>query len=83
MNAQTERGLTFRDFFQHVLKIRSALWQLGMRKGDVLLVLSPNAIEIPIINYATLSIGGILTACNPEYTKGKERSFFSLELWIK
>ncbi|KAI9027765.1 hypothetical protein DFJ74DRAFT_660359 [Hyaloraphidium curvatum] len=40
---------------------------LGVRKGDVIAVFSPNAIEFGLLSYAALKIGAIIAPCNPTY----------------
>ena len=46
----------------------------GLKKGDVVAIISPNCIEWPVIFFAVIAAGGIVTSCNPLYTP-KEISF--------
>ena len=63
-------SLTYRCFFSHVNRAAGALWQTGVRKGDVVLIFSQNTIKTPVIMNAVLSIGAVVTACNPSYKAG-------------
>lgn len=61
--------LSYSDLRHNVRAIAAGLHGLGFRKGDVVLVISPNSIAIPCIYLAILSIGAILTAANPLSTE--------------
>eukprot|EP01018_Ginkgo_biloba_P008122 Gb_04815 [translate_table: standard] len=54
--------------------VRLKLWPLdcmpwGLKKGDVVLLVSPNSIMIPCIYLGILSIGALHTTCNPLNTE--------------
>ena len=66
----TGKSLTFRQLLEDINTVADALWNLGVRKGDVVLIFSTNAIETPVITYALLKIGAVMTACNPLYRAG-------------
>lgn len=48
-----------------VESVATALSNLGIRKGDVILLLSPNSIYFPIICLSVMSLGAIITTTNP------------------
>lgn len=51
---------------QPLLKsVASGLHQMGVAKGDVVLILLPNSIYYPIILLAVLYLGAIVTTMNP------------------
>lgn len=64
-------SLTFPALRHNVRAIAAGLHGLGIRKRDVVLVLSPNSIAIPCIHLAVLSIGAILTTANPFCTENE------------
>jgi len=56
------------DVSRHVA---GALYRRGVRQGDVLLIVSPNSLQFPIIVYATLAVGAVISTANPLYTAGE------------
>jgi len=61
--------LTYSALRLKVRALAAGLHGLGIRKGDVVLVISPNSIALPCIHLAILSIGAILTTANPLSTE--------------
>lgn len=61
--------LSYSALRHNMRAIAAGLHGLGVRKGDVVLVISPNSIAIPCIYLAILSIGAILTTINPLSTE--------------
>lgn len=61
--------LSYSDLRHNMRAIAAGLHGLGVRKGDVVLVISPNSIAIPCIYLAILSIGAILITANPLSTE--------------
>ena len=55
--------------------------RLGVKKGDVLMMVSPNHIFVPIAYLGTVGSGRIFSGANPLYTvDGRERSS-SIVMW--
>lgn len=71
IDASTGERLTFSDVWKSVESVSSALSDYGIRKGDVVLLLSPNSIFFPIVCLSVMSIGAIITTTNPLNTKGE------------
>ncbi|KAK4795974.1 hypothetical protein SAY86_028300 [Trapa natans] len=65
IDAATGRYLTFPDVFRSVDSLSAALSSMGIRKGDVILLLSPNSIFFPIVCLSVMSLGAIITTTNP------------------
>ncbi|PIN04413.1 hypothetical protein CDL12_23048 [Handroanthus impetiginosus] len=66
IDAATGRQLTFSDVWRAVDAVSSSLSDdFGIRKGDVILLLSPNSIYFPIVCLAVMSLGAIITTTNP------------------
>ena len=59
--------LSFREFKDKVSMVGSGLNQLGIRKGDVVLLLSPNSIYVSLCFFGIVSIGAVETTLNPFY----------------
>eukprot|EP01098_Paradermamoeba_levis_P015699 TRINITY_DN8110_c0_g2_i1.p1 TRINITY_DN8110_c0_g2~~TRINITY_DN8110_c0_g2_i1.p1 ORF type:complete len:552 (-),score=193.69 TRINITY_DN8110_c0_g2_i1:75-1676(-) len=53
---------------EHVNKVAHGLDSLGYHKGNVLLMLTPNIIEYPVMVHGALLLGGVVSTCNPAYT---------------
>lgn len=62
-------SLTYSALRHNVRAIAAGLHGLGIRKGDVVLVISPNSLALPCIYLAILSIGAILNTANPLNTE--------------
>ncbi|KAK9059881.1 hypothetical protein SSX86_020585 [Deinandra increscens subsp. villosa] len=71
IDASTGQRLTFSDVWRSVESVSSALSDFGIRKGDVVLLLSPNSIFFPIVCLSVMSLGAIITTTNPLNTKGE------------
>lgn len=48
--------------------LATSLSNLGIRKGHVILLFSPNSLLFPLVSYAVFSLGAILTTTNPVNT---------------
>eukprot|EP00253_Pinus_taeda_P032762 PITA_32762 len=67
-DADSGEKLSFREFKDKVRAVGSGLSQLGIRKGDVVLLFSPNSIYFPLCFFGIVSIGAVATTANPLYT---------------
>eukprot|EP00253_Pinus_taeda_P000264 PITA_00264 len=67
-DADSGEKLSFREFKDKVRAVGSGLSQLGIRKGDVVLLFSPNSIYFPLCFFGIVSIGAVATTVNPVYT---------------
>ncbi|CAL4912417.1 unnamed protein product [Urochloa decumbens] len=67
VDAATGRRVTFPDLWRAVAGAATALASppLGLRKGDVTLILSPNSVSFPVAALAAMSLGAVLTTANP------------------
>lgn len=66
VDAATGRRVTYAQLRRSIRSLASALYHaLGVRKGDVVFVLSPNSLLYPTICLAVLSVGAALTTANP------------------
>lgn len=59
--------MNYAEFANKVARFASKLYELGIRKGDVIALHLPNSPQYVIAYYAVLSIGGIVTGINPTY----------------
>ncbi|PRQ27319.1 putative AMP-dependent synthetase/ligase, AMP-binding enzyme domain-containing protein [Rosa chinensis] len=65
IDAATGRHLTYSQLWRAVDSVASSLSDMGIRKGHVILLLSPNSIFFPVVCLAVMSIGAIITTTNP------------------
>jgi long-chain acyl-CoA synthetase len=61
--------LTYRQLNQLVNRMAASLQQLGVEKGDRVMIMLPNCPQFIIAAYATWRIGGIVVCCNPLYVE--------------
>ncbi|KAF6172490.1 hypothetical protein GIB67_007003 [Kingdonia uniflora] len=65
IDSNTGRQLTYPQLWRAVQSLSSCLSDLGMRKGHVVLLLSPNSIFFPVICLSVMHLGGVITTTNP------------------
>ncbi|CAI9091206.1 OLC1v1026167C1 [Oldenlandia corymbosa var. corymbosa] len=69
IDAATNQKVTYAQLKLSVHKLATGLYHgLGVKKGDVVFLLSPNCLLYPTICLAVLSIGAVLTTANPVNT---------------
>ncbi|KAG0557375.1 hypothetical protein KC19_11G124700 [Ceratodon purpureus] len=70
VDGRTGRKLTFGELEEAVRVVAAGLWQrIGIRKSDVVCILSSNSVEFQVLFLAIASLGGILTTMNPLNTE--------------
>ncbi|MFX1532864.1 MAG: long-chain fatty acid--CoA ligase [Promethearchaeota archaeon] len=67
---------TFREINEQADRFATALYHLGVRKGDRIALFMPNVPQFVIAFYAALKVGAIVVPCNPLY--GSEDLKFQL-----
>ncbi|KAL1533120.1 4-coumarate--CoA ligase-like 5 [Salvia divinorum] len=66
IDAATGRRLSFADLWRAVNAVSASLSSdFGIRKGHVILLLTPNSIYFPIVCLAVMSLGAVITTTNP------------------
>ncbi|KAG6774793.1 hypothetical protein POTOM_022164 [Populus tomentosa] len=65
IDAATGRHLSFKDLWKAVDSVATCLYDMGIRKGHVILLLSPNSIFFPIVCLSVMSLGAVITTSNP------------------
>ncbi|XP_021285105.1 4-coumarate--CoA ligase-like 5 [Herrania umbratica] len=65
IDAGTGRQLTFSELWRAVDSVATCLSDMGIRKGHVVLLLSPNSIYFPVVCLSVMSLGAIITTTNP------------------
>ncbi|KAF3772349.1 4-coumarate--CoA ligase-like 5 [Nymphaea thermarum] len=65
IDATTGEKVTYPRLWSMVRSLAAGLSSLGVRRGDVVLLVSPNSVRFPVVCLAVLSLGAVLTAANP------------------
>lgn len=65
IDASTGHQFTYQQLWRAVDSVTSSLSNMGIRKGDVILLLSPNSIYFPVVCLSVMSLGAIITTTNP------------------
>ncbi|WVZ50669.1 hypothetical protein U9M48_001901 [Paspalum notatum var. saurae] len=72
VDAATGEAVSFPAFLARVRALaRSLRAELGLSRGDVALVLAPNSVHVPVLVYALMSIGAVVSPVNPTLTAGE------------
>ncbi|CAH9094546.1 unnamed protein product [Cuscuta europaea] len=68
-DADSGQTLTFQQMKSEVSKIAHGMThQLGIKKDDVVLILSPNSIQFPLCFFGIIAAGAVASTVNPAYT---------------
>ncbi|KAJ3689697.1 hypothetical protein LUZ61_018861 [Rhynchospora tenuis] len=67
IDASTGRRVSFPELWRSVSAVATALLSppLCIKKGQVVLLLSPNSLHFPVVSLAVMSIGAVITTTNP------------------
>ncbi|KAI3418117.1 uncharacterized protein J3R85_013986 [Psidium guajava] len=65
IDASSGLHVSFPELWRSVDSLASRLSAMGIRKGDVVLLLSPNSISFPVVCLAVMSLGAVITTTNP------------------
>ncbi|CAD5313268.1 unnamed protein product [Arabidopsis thaliana] len=71
IDASTGQNLTFTELWRAVESVADCLSEIGIRKGHVVLLLSPNSILFPVVCLSVMSLGAIITTTNPLNTSNE------------
>ncbi|CAK9159625.1 unnamed protein product [Ilex paraguariensis] len=72
IDSATNHRITYAEMHRSINKLASGLYHgLGVQKGDVVFILSPNSLLYPIMCLAVLSVGAVLTTANSLNTESE------------
>ncbi|BBN00263.1 4-coumarate--CoA ligase [Marchantia polymorpha subsp. ruderalis] len=69
IDSETEEFVTYGELHETVKRVANGLADLGLRKGNVVVILLNNTIYYPIMFLAIVSLGAIVTTMNPLSSK--------------
>lgn len=67
-SSQPEKNLSPKRALQLVKRLGAGLSQLGMERGDVILMFTPNHIFVPVAYLGIVGSGRVFSGANPSYT---------------
>lgn len=68
VEATSGRQISFQELWRAVDSVSTCLSDLGIRKGNVVLIISPNSIFFPVVCLSVMHLGAIITTSNPSNT---------------
>ncbi|HEY6793610.1 MAG TPA: AMP-binding protein [Kineosporiaceae bacterium] len=67
------RAITYTGLVHAVRSLAAGLADAGLRRGEVLALVSPNVPEYAVVFHAVASLGAVITTLNPVYTEREMR----------
>lgn len=71
VDAITGETLTYSSLHKLTISMANSLRSLGLNRGDVVLVLSPNSLHFPALSLAILSLGAVFSPANFLHTRSE------------
>ncbi|RZC70513.1 hypothetical protein C5167_033646 [Papaver somniferum] len=68
VDVDSDESLSFKEFKSMVIRVSNGFVELGIKKGDVVLILAPNSAQFILCFLGIVAIGAIATTVNPLYT---------------
>ncbi|KAL4273639.1 hypothetical protein GQ457_13G007920 [Hibiscus cannabinus] len=68
IEASSGRQISFAQLWRAVDSVSACLSDLGIRKGNVVLIIAPNSIFFPVVCLSVMHLGAVLTTSNPMNT---------------
>jgi long-chain acyl-CoA synthetase len=69
--------MTYRQLRDATLRFATALYQLGIRKGDRIAIMLPNCPQFPVVFFGLLRLGAIAVNTNPHYVAREMKEQFN------
>ncbi|XP_062207797.1 4-coumarate--CoA ligase-like 5 [Phragmites australis] len=69
VDAATGIAVSYPSFLAAVRSLAGGLWsKLDLRPGDVALIVAPSQLDVPVLDFALMSIGAVVSPANPAST---------------
>lgn len=65
VEAETGKSYTYKEVVTNVKRFSNALRSLGLKKGNVVVVILPNVAEYAIVALGIMAAGGVFSGANP------------------
>ncbi|KAJ3313983.1 hypothetical protein HDV04_001289 [Boothiomyces sp. JEL0838] len=63
----TNEQYTYGQLLTKITSLAAYLHSIGVKRGDVIAIYSPNHIQYPVVIYAAVKLGAVVTTANPNY----------------
>ena len=67
IDGSTGEQVDYQTFYNQICQFASSLNVLGLKKGDVIAIYSPNDIQYPVVMFGAVRQGITVTTANPNY----------------
>ena len=71
IDGTTGKETSYNELEEMIAKVGSALLRMGVRRNDVVSLISPNSAEFAVQFFASSAVGAIVHPVNPVYTSGE------------
>jgi len=71
VDAITGTHITYSHLRRSAMAAAAGLHQLGVQHGDIVLIVSPNFLQFPVLAMGIMSIGAVVSTANPLYTSSE------------
>ena len=65
-----------------IVRVSSGLVRMGVRKGDIITIYSPNCMEYMVIAMAINAVGAVFSGVNPAYNSGLSVVYWNFEVKV-
>lgn len=65
VDAESGKEVTYNEVARDIYRFSKALRSLGLRKGNVVIVVLPNVVEYAIVALGIMASGGVFSGANP------------------
>ncbi|EFJ28112.1 hypothetical protein SELMODRAFT_231716 [Selaginella moellendorffii] len=73
IDAKTGHTMTYSQLQHAICSVELGLVSIGVRQGDVVMLVSRNSVHYPVAFLATTSVGGVLATLNPLTSAGEAK----------
>ena len=73
INGATDTKWTAREILDASIEVAKALFRAGIKKGDVVSIVSENRVEFIFIAYGAFMLNAVLAPLNPNYSERELR----------
>ncbi|KAJ3275351.1 hypothetical protein HDV01_000643 [Terramyces sp. JEL0728] len=63
----TNETYTYGQLLTKITSLAAYLHSIGVKRGDVIAIYAPNHIQYPVVLYAAIRLGAVVTTANPNY----------------
>ena len=80
MNGITDQSSKYNEVKEQSINLAKSLFSAGIREKDVVGIIAENRLEFPVIAFAAIYLGAIITPINITYTERKFMSYYIFDV---